>query len=174
MKKKFTLVVLVMALLVNTAIPVFAASRLNRPVIDVVDSGKSSIKLDWDYVRGADAYKIYRATSSNGTYRLIGSHHESWYRDYDITKGKKYYYKVRAVSHGSRADSYLSKWRSAKVNKPAPKPSKPAVSVSQTVYITNTGEKYHHSGCVSLRRSCIPISLSSAKSRGYTACKLCC
>lgn len=46
-------------------------------------------------------------------------------------------------------------------------------SNSLTVYITNTGEKYHRYGCRYLRKSCISISKSSAISRGYSACKIC-
>lgn len=44
---------------------------------------------------------------------------------------------------------------------------------SQTVYITRTGKKYHRSGCRYLSRSCNSISLSSAKSNGYSACSVC-
>lgn len=44
---------------------------------------------------------------------------------------------------------------------------------SRTVYITNTGSKYHKSGCRYLKKSKIAISLSEAKSRGYTACSVC-
>lgn len=42
-----------------------------------------------------------------------------------------------------------------------------------TVYITETGEKYHRWGCQYLRQSCISISLAEAKRLGYTACKVC-
>ncbi len=42
-----------------------------------------------------------------------------------------------------------------------------------TVYITNTGKKYHSSGCRYLSKSRIPISLTKAKQRGYTACSVC-
>ncbi len=42
-----------------------------------------------------------------------------------------------------------------------------------TVYITNTGKKYHSSGCRYLSKSRIPISLTSAKERGYTPCSVC-
>ena len=42
-----------------------------------------------------------------------------------------------------------------------------------TVYITKTGKKYHSANCSSLRRSKIPISLTDAKKRGYTACSRC-
>lgn len=44
---------------------------------------------------------------------------------------------------------------------------------SAEVYITKSGEKYHLAGCQSLSKSQIPISLSDAKSRGYTACENC-
>ena len=44
---------------------------------------------------------------------------------------------------------------------------------SQTVYITNTGEKYHQDGCQYLRQSKIAISLDDAINQGYTACSRC-
>ncbi|MCL6548970.1 MAG: hypothetical protein K6T30_08675 [Alicyclobacillus sp.] len=42
-----------------------------------------------------------------------------------------------------------------------------------TVYVTNTGTKYHREGCRYLSQSCIPISLADAKARGYTPCSVC-
>lgn len=42
-----------------------------------------------------------------------------------------------------------------------------------TVYITNTGTKYHRANCRYLRKSKIPISLEEAKAEGYTPCKVC-
>ncbi len=44
---------------------------------------------------------------------------------------------------------------------------------SLTVYITETGTKYHRWGCQYLRKSCIPVSLADARSDGYTACSRC-
>lgn len=44
---------------------------------------------------------------------------------------------------------------------------------SQSVYITNTGKKYHRSSCSYLRKSKIKISLSKARARRYTACSRC-
>lgn len=41
------------------------------------------------------------------------------------------------------------------------------------VYITNTGKKYHRSGCRYLKKSKIKKTLKWAKSHGYTACKVC-
>lgn len=42
-----------------------------------------------------------------------------------------------------------------------------------TVYITNTGEKYHASGCQYLKKSKIAISQSDAVAQGYTPCSKC-
>jgi hypothetical protein len=45
--------------------------------------------------------------------------------------------------------------------------------ISQTVYVTKTGKKYHSEGCSYLSKSKISMSLSDAKSSGYTACSRC-
>lgn len=44
---------------------------------------------------------------------------------------------------------------------------------SVTVYITNTGSKYHKNGCQYLRESKNAVTLAQAKSWGYTACSRC-
>lgn len=54
--------------------------------------------------------------------------------------------------------------------KPTPQPSQ---NQSQTVYITKSGNKYHTSGCSSLSKSKIPISLKDAKAKRYTPCSKC-
>lgn len=45
--------------------------------------------------------------------------------------------------------------------------------VSQTVYTTKTGEKYHKSSCRYLKYSKKAIDLDKAKALGYAACKVC-
>ena len=58
----------------------------------------------------------------------------------------------------------------------APEPMSPSStsdSSGGTVYITESGSKYHKSGCSYLSKSKIPISLSEAKAQGYTACSRC-
>ncbi|MCK4850866.1 MAG: thermonuclease family protein [Phycisphaerae bacterium] len=54
-------------------------------------------------------------------------------------------------------------------------PATPATTVPgvTTVYITKSGKKYHRGTCQFLAKSKIPISLSQAKKRGFTACKVC-
>lgn len=44
---------------------------------------------------------------------------------------------------------------------------------AQTVYVTNTGEKYHTESCHYLKQSKKAIVLEKAKKLNYTACKVC-
>jgi len=67
------------------------------------------------------------------------------------------------------AEEFSELWTLAAVFAPAPSP----LPQTETVYITRTGSKYHRAGCSYLSRSCIPISLSEAKRRGYTPCSVC-
>jgi micrococcal nuclease len=46
-------------------------------------------------------------------------------------------------------------------------------TAEQTVYVTNSGTKYHLEGCSSLRRSKIAISLADAVKSGYGPCSIC-
>jgi hypothetical protein len=43
----------------------------------------------------------------------------------------------------------------------------------QTVYVTNTGTKYHTSGCHYLSKSKIAMKVDSAITQDYTACSIC-
>ncbi|WP_459195688.1 ComEC/Rec2 family competence protein [Wukongibacter baidiensis] len=46
-------------------------------------------------------------------------------------------------------------------------------SKTKTVYVTETGKKYHTGGCGYLKKSKIPINLTDAKIQGYTPCSRC-
>lgn len=61
------------------------------------------LKIKWSKVTGASKYKVYRASSSNGSYKKIASIKATGdstqsYTDKSITVGKTYYYKVQAYS----------------------------------------------------------------------------
>lgn len=80
-------------------------------------AGKKSITVEWNKVAGASGYHIYRATSKNGTYKLIkkkGSTARS-YTNKKLKSKKTYYYKVRAyrLVNGKKIySSYSSKtWK---------------------------------------------------------------
>jgi hypothetical protein len=57
----------------------------------------------------------------------------------------------------------------AQTEKTKQPPAQQSQQKEKTVYITRTGQKYHGAGCSYLRSSSIPIRLSDAKARGYTA-----
>lgn len=167
MKKKVVSLLISAIMVATSAMPAFAATKLNRPVIDSISHTDSAIDLDWDSVNHADSYKIYRSTHSDSGFKYIATTDWCSYRDDDVIKNVRYYYKVRAISYSGKYDSSrLSKWRSNKI-------PKPKATVSQTVYITRTGAKYHRYGCQYLRQSCIAVSKSNAVSSGYTACSVC-
>lgn len=63
---------------------------------NVASSGK--IRLTWNAVDGADTYKVYRATSKNGTYTRMYTTSGTSYVNTKATAGTYYYYYVVAVS----------------------------------------------------------------------------
>nr|DAG76566.1 MAG TPA: Fibronectin type 3 domain-containing protein [Caudoviricetes sp.] len=156
----------------------FALPRLERPVIDDIWHEKNNITLTWNGIDYAEEYEIYRSTSKNGDFEYYVSCEDEFYSDYDVKSGVRYYYKVKAVSEDYKS-SYLSKWRSQKIpKKNTIKKASTSINgttnyVGQTVYITDTGSKYHSYGCQYLRYSCYSISKSKAKAQGYTACSRC-
>lgn len=54
---------------------------------------------------------------------------------------------------------------------PAAEPQRDESSI--TVYVTDTGERYHRADCQYLRYSKHAVSLKEAKRQGYTPCKVC-
>lgn len=54
------------------------------------------IKLSWSAVAGANAYEIYRATTSTGTYSLLTKTVHLDYTNSNLITGKTYYYKIRS------------------------------------------------------------------------------
>ena len=69
----------------------------------------SSILISWQSVSGATKYKIYRSSSANGSYSLIGESSTNSYRDNSPVSGYNYY-KVSAVNNNgeSQQSSYAS------------------------------------------------------------------
>ena len=73
-----------------------------KPAAPVVKIGHSSTSgkpmLTWNAVSGATSYKVYRATSQNGTYSLLGTVTATSYINTGAKDGVTYYYKVKAVN----------------------------------------------------------------------------
>lgn len=71
---------------------------LSKTTITVSSTSKKAT-IKWNKVLGASGYKVYSATSSNGTYSLkktITSINTLSYTNTNLVSGKTYYYKVRA------------------------------------------------------------------------------
>ena len=73
-----------------------------KPAAPVVKIGNSATSgkpvLTWNAVSGATSYKVYRATSQNGTYSLLGTVTATNYTNTGAKAGTIYWYKVKAVN----------------------------------------------------------------------------
>ena len=65
-------------------------------------------KLSWDKVEGAVSYKVYRAESENGTYKLMKTVTGTSYSNTNCVEGTTYYYYVVAVCENSWGNSAAS------------------------------------------------------------------
>ena len=77
---------------------VCAKPVLSKTTITVSSTSKKAT-IKWNKVLGASGYKVYSATSSDGTYSLkktITSINTLSYTNTNLVSGKTYYYKVRA------------------------------------------------------------------------------
>ena len=71
----------------------------SAPVVKIGNSASSGKPmLTWNAVSGATSYKVYRATSQNGTYSLLGTVTVTNYTNTGAKAGVTYYYKVKAVN----------------------------------------------------------------------------
>ncbi|MBR5020872.1 MAG: type I pullulanase, partial [Oscillospiraceae bacterium] len=96
---------------------------LARPQItsasNVAKTGK--VKLTWEKVEDAVAYKIYRSTSKDGSYKLMYTTSGTSYTNTKAEAGVTYYYKVVAVAKKAQCDSVASAVKSRTCDLPQPK-----------------------------------------------------
>ena len=65
-------------------------------------------KLNWKKIDGAKEYKVYRATSEDGEYKLMKTTTNTYYINTSAKAGTTYYYKVKAIHSNSSANSVYS------------------------------------------------------------------
>ncbi|MDO5155796.1 MAG: GDSL-type esterase/lipase family protein [Eubacteriales bacterium] len=107
MKRKCIWLLMLVTLVLSTSSISEAATKLGKPMlVNVLATEKSEIKLMWMPAQGAQKYKVYRATSKKGKYKLITTTKKTKYVDKKGTPLKTYYYKVRAM----KKDSKTKKW----------------------------------------------------------------
>lgn len=114
------------------------ADKLTTPTVSATGTNYKSVKVSWNKISGASNYRVWRATSENGDYKLLkqveGGSTRS-YTDSTCTLGQQYYYKVFArgtASNGKFIRSSGSKPVAAKSVLPAP-----SFSVTSVDYRTN-------------------------------------
>ncbi|MDO4518201.1 MAG: S8 family serine peptidase, partial [Bacillota bacterium] len=72
-------------------------------------SAKKSVTLSWKKVSGADGYKIYRASSKNGSYKVVKTIKKGSTTSVKLTTKKAGYYKIRAyMSMDNKTTVYAS------------------------------------------------------------------
>ena len=103
----------------------------SAPVVKIGHSASSGKPmLTWNAVSGATSYKVYRATSQNGTYSLLGSVTVTSYTNTGAKDGVTYYYKVKAVN--SAGESAFSNTVSGQSKTVTPKPAAPVVKIGHS------------------------------------------
>lgn len=86
---------------------------LKTPSVKLI-SEQGMIMVKWKKITGATGYEVYRLTKKNGNYDLIATIKgikNVTFTDNNVDTGKKYYYKVVAIS---KKDSYLNSMYSTK------------------------------------------------------------
>ena len=90
---------------------------LGRPSKVSLAAGKRKVTVSWSAVTGAYKYQVYRSTSKTKGYTRVATTSSRKFVDKKVKKGKRYYYKVRAVRcwNVTVFGSYTSPKRSGKV-----------------------------------------------------------
>ena len=83
-------------------------TKLSNPTVKLSTPKSKSIKVSWKKISGAKGYEVYRATSKKGTYYKRKTTSNLSYTNTNVTKGKTYYYKVRAYKIVSSKKTYSS------------------------------------------------------------------
>ncbi len=82
--------------------------------------GKSAVKLSWGRVAGATGYTIYRASKKNGKMKrikIVKSGRTLKYKDYNVKKGKRYYYRIKGNGYNKKIKAIYSRKISVKIKK---------------------------------------------------------
>lgn len=151
-----SIAVIAMLALVISLIPsmAFGAAKTVKAVtgLEVYQMSNTSAELNWDYVNGAEGYKVYKAASKTGRYTLvktITSGKRTTFTSRNLKLGNNYYFKVKAVDtiYGKRTLSKkFSNIDSVKMEQCIPDytidfPKKLNEDGSLTVTITNKSKK---------------------------------
>ena len=98
----------------------FPTQRSARLRLHPARASKGKVNLKWQKVNGAAGYVVYRSTKKGSRYTKIAEITKGStvkYTDKTAKKGKKYYYKVRAVKANEAGVNVFSAYSAAKAVK---------------------------------------------------------
>jgi len=127
-----------------------ATTILNAPSnVSASSSSSSSVIVSWSSVNGATGYRVYRSTSSSGSYYEVTTTYSTSYTDVGLSSGTNYYYKVS--SYNGTVESSQSSYASATTilnapsNVSASSSSSSGVTVSWSAVNGATGYRVYRS-----------------------------
>ncbi|SPF43275.1 putative Tripeptidyl-peptidase I [Candidatus Desulfosporosinus infrequens] len=88
--------------LVNALATLQSTTAVDEPVatpsgLTATPVNTTQVNMTWSAVSGANSYKVYRSTSSTGSYTQIANPTTTSFSDTGLTQNTTYYYKVSAV-----------------------------------------------------------------------------
>ena len=124
----------------------------------------NSVQVKWVASDNVTGYYVYRSTSKSSNYKKIATVTTNSFTDKGLTKGKTYYYKVRAYVKSGKTtlQSDSSKYDSVKVCAPTPASitaKKSKTSVAKITWTKSTGAEGYE------------IAMATAKDGKYTTIK---
>ena len=112
-------------------------------------AASGSVTLSWNAVSGATSYRVYRSTTSGGSYSLVGSPSGTSYPNNGLTNGTTYYYVVRA--HNGTVESANSAQVSATpTGSGSGNPSLPAAGLALALDAQVAATQYANGASVTL------------------------
>lgn len=142
----------------------FALSAESQNVEDVIYKGSSSVSFDGEIDKSI-AIRIEKDSESMAAVAAAKAEAEAKVKAEAEAKAK--------AEQEAAAQRVADEQAAAAAAVAASQAQSSSDGGETTVYITNTGEKYHMSGCQYLRKSKIAIGLGNAQAQGYTACSKC-
>lgn len=97
---------------------------MDAPSVKAVNRSASSIKISWTKIVGAEKYRVYRSVKKNKGFKKVKTTRKTTWINNKLKTGKKYYYKVRAISGNEKSPF-------SKVKSSVPKPAKAVIKKIQ-------------------------------------------
>ncbi len=79
-----------------------SSSLVSTPSLPTYEARGRHIKLNWKDVDGAKHYRVYRKESAKAKWKSVGFVNESYFDDYTVEPGKKYYYTIRCFEENGK------------------------------------------------------------------------